>query len=164
MIALYLAIMEEDKTVEDHKILYVTPSNTFLLKESKDGKLIADMKSDWNTREMKWIFYPINNNNEIDKIGGTHWSLLIFNKTSNKYYHYDPIKGMNRKHAQALITNTNYKSKGSPKYIEMECPQQRNSFDCGIYIMLFIAELTSSTIAKSGAKITYTNEETATNF
>ena len=164
MIALHQVIMEEDKTVEDHGILYVTPSNTFLLKMDKDGKLIDDMKRDWNIRKMRWIFYPINNNNETDKVGGTHWSLLIFNRTGNKYYHYDPIKGMNREHAQALITNTKDNSNGGSDYIEMECPQQKNSFDCGIYTMLITAELTSNIIERSGPKIKYTNEETAINF
>ena len=46
----------------------------------------------------------------------------------------------------------------------MECPQQKNSFDCGIYTMLITAELTSNIIERSGPKIKYTNEETAINF
>ena len=46
----------------------------------------------------------------------------------------------------------------------MECPQQKNTFDCGIYTMLITAELTSNIIERSGPKIKYTNEETAINF
>merc|ERR1712243_279477 len=164
IIALHQVIVEEDRTVEKHGILYVTPSNTFLLKKSKEGKLIAEMKREWEIRKTKWIFYPINNNNETEKVGGTHWSLLIFNRTSNKYYHYDPIKGTNREHARVLIAKTKDSSKDDPIYIEMECPQQKNSSDCGIYVMLITAELTNNIIEESGSKLTYTNEETAINF
>ena len=51
----------------------------------------------------EWVLYHINNKEDTEKDSGTHWCLLLYRKT-NTYQHFDPIEGMNEKHAKRLIT------------------------------------------------------------
>ena len=71
---------------------------------------------------------------------------------------------MNKKHAQALLMNTKDKSKGLQEYKGIERQRQGNSFDCSIYIMLFIQELTHHIISKSELNIIYIDKEKVTNL
>ena len=129
IIALYLAFMNEDPTIHKTKILLVDPSTTFLLKECEEKKVLHDCKVDLKINEMEWIFYPINNNKNSETEGGTHWSLLMFCKKENKYFHFDPIMGKNTQHANKLVLNildmNNFSVKGLPEYEEVICPQQK---------------------------------------
>ena len=65
------------------------------------------------------------------------------NSRSKEFLHFDPIKGMNWKHAQEMVCKLNKIEKRIfPKKIkETECPRQTNSFDCGIYVVLFIKKI-----------------------
>ena len=46
---------------------------------------------------------PINDKDDPEKWdGGTHWSLIVYNRRDNVYLYFDPIKGMNENHARAL--------------------------------------------------------------
>ena len=54
--------------------------------------------------EKDWVFYPVSNNNLVNKPGGgTHWSLLVYSRANNVYYHHDPIYPTNEMHAVELI-------------------------------------------------------------
>ena len=168
IIALFLAFMREDPTLNDKKVLLVNPATAFLLKEFEDKKSVQDLKVELRINEMEWIFYPINDNLKADKVGGTHWSLLMFCKRENKYYHYDPIVGKNTEHAKKLVMNiidiSNFGTKGLPEYKDIICPQQENSFDCGPYIMLYIQELINNIITQKEGNRFYINREDATKF
>ena len=168
IISLYLAFMREDENTKDAKILFVNPSATYILKECADKKTMIDLKQDLRINEMEWVFYPINDNKNSDSVGGTHWSLLLFCKKENKYYHYDPIEGKNKDHAKELILNTldlnNFKLGALPEYRQVKCPKQENSYDCGPYIMLYIRELVNNIILeKETNRIHFTGNE-ATKF
>ena len=151
IIALFLAFMKEDTTMNANKILLVNPSSTFLLKECEDRKVVHDAKLDLKINEMEWVFYPINNNKKTDSVGGTHWSLLLYCKKDNTFYHFDPIEDKNTDHAKKLVINTidmnNFGRNGLPEYKDVACPQQVNTFDCGPYVMMCIQELTNNIIS-----------------
>ena len=168
IISLFLAFMREDKTMKEKGILLVNPSATFMLKECEDKRVVNDLKKDLRMNEMEWVFYPINNNKKSDNAGGTHWSLLLFCKKENKYYHYDPIEGKNNNHAKELVVNTldlnNFRSGGLPEYKEVKCLQQENSYDCGPYIMLYIREIVNNIIAGNALKRFHFNKDEATTF
>ncbi|CAL4237367.1 unnamed protein product, partial [Meganyctiphanes norvegica] len=122
--------MKEDTTMNANKILLVNPSSTFLLKECEDKKVVHDAKLDLKINEMEWVFYPINNNKKTDSVGGTHWSLLLYCKKDNTFYHFDPIEDKNTDHAKKLVINTidmnNFGRNGLPEYKDVVCPQQVN--------------------------------------
>ena len=166
IIAIFLAFMREDPTMNANKILLVNPTTSFLLKECENKKVVHDLKNELQINEMEWVFYPINNNEKTDSVGGTHWSLLMFCKKENKYYHYDPIEGMNKDHAKKLVINIidmcNFGAKGLPDYKEIKCPQQDNTFDCGPFVMLYIQKLTNYLISGKEPNIYKVHRDEAT--
>ena len=168
IISLFLAFMREDQKMKDAKILLVNPSTTYLLQESTDKNIVNDIKQDLRINEKEWVFYPINNNKKSDNVGGTHWSLLLFCRRENVYYHYDPIEGMNKDHARKLILNTldlnNFKLGGLPEHRQAKCPKQENSYDCGPYIMLYIREIVNSIIVRKETIMQDFNGNEATKF
>ena len=168
IISLFLAFMREDQTMKDKKILLVNPSATFILKECEDKKVVNDLKKDLRINEMEWVFYPINNNKKSDNAGGTHWSLLLFSKKENRYYHYDPIEGKNNNHAKELVVNTldlnNFRLGGLPEFKEIKSLRQENSYDCGPYIMLYIREIVNNIIAGNAHNSYFFNKDEATKF
>ena len=168
IISLFLAFMREDQTMKDKRILLVNPSATFMLKECDDRKTVNNLKKDLRINEMEWVFYPINDNKKSESAGGTHWSLLLFCKKENKYYHYDPIEGKNSDHAKELVVNTldlnNFGLGGLPEFKEIKSLRQENSYDCGPYIMLYIREMVNNIIAGNAHNRFFFNKDEATKF
>ena len=83
------------------------------------------------------MIFPINDKDDPEKgDGGTHWSLIVYNRRENVYLYFDPIKGMNAKNAKALHLNLidynsyqSYDNVGSlchylPPLVEVNCQRQ----------------------------------------
>ena len=51
----------------------------------------------------------------------------------------DSLNGFNRKNARKLVGKINQYLNGNeaPKFLETNCSQQENNFDCGAYAMIF---------------------------
>ena len=122
----------------DPSLLFIEPSVAHWLKHSikEDTQIALDsMQAD----QKENIFIPTCKRTDDDKEGGEHWSLLLYNKGNNTWFHMDPIKGYNSSVAQELIGNVNfYMFKGErPKFVEVTCTQQDNNYDCGPFVGLF---------------------------
>merc|ERR1712121_359886 len=86
------------------KILFVSPSITQLIRVSKDKRVTKDTLKGLQINEEDWVLFPVSNNNRVGMPGGgTHWSLLLYSRQKNVYYHHDPIHPMNDMHASELI-------------------------------------------------------------
>ncbi|CAL4060256.1 unnamed protein product [Meganyctiphanes norvegica] len=81
---------------------------------------------------------PVNDNNSAS-VGVNHWSLLIFSRHDDTWYHVDSNHGSNRKHARHLASKVNMYLNGNkqPNLTEIKFCQQNNSYDCGAYTMLY---------------------------
>ena len=64
---------------------------------------VVDLINKGDLTNKEYIMMPVNNNDDLEKDAGTHWSLLIYKKTDNKFYHYDSTNGINEKHAKKVI-------------------------------------------------------------
>ena len=122
----------------DPRLLFIEPSVAHWLKcSNKEETQVAldTMQAD----QKENIFIPICKRADDDKEGGEHWSLMLYNRDNNTWFHMDPIKGYNSAVAQNLINNINfYVFKGKrPKFIEVTCTQQDNNYDCGPFVGLF---------------------------
>merc|ERR1712179_598303 len=123
-------------------------SVTQIFRKSSEPGVVAKMVEDLKLKEMDYVFFPVNNNDNVDGEGGSHWSLLVYisDKRHVKFYHHAPISGANHRHANELIKNlskakTFFKSK--PKIEEVVVPEQVNGYDCGIYSDIYAGMLVS---------------------
>jgi len=107
--------------------------------------------------EKELIFMPINDNSDFKKAsGGSHWSLLVFNKAKMQFEYYDSAGIMNLSSAKATASKLGplLQSKGIPIFTIMEnCPQQQNMSDCGIYCLYFAEYLASAFMGKTDKSI-----------
>lgn len=107
------------------------------------------------------VFIPINNNQNPLSSGGSHWSLVVFNRSDETYYIYDSSNQCNIDFAKYTIkrmdpfvrTNSN---NCQMKVIEKSTPQQRNGYDCGVYVLA----ITESIAKHSGSDDNLFNEVT----
>jgi sentrin-specific protease 8 len=86
-----------------------------------------------------FIFFPINDSPSIDQAGGSHWSLLLYSKGQNKFFYLDSSADYNITHAQQVVNKVS-KYLGLTNQVHCQkvmVPQQNNSVDCGIYMLIF---------------------------
>ncbi|KAG8281109.1 SUMO1 sentrin specific peptidase 8 [Homalodisca vitripennis] len=101
--------------------------------------------------EKTLIFFPIYDlQQKVDKLdpedtknlykqNGSHWSLLVFVRSIEKFLYFDSSGTYNIKHAQEIANKVqNYVGtvRTIPFHI-VSVPQQPNSVDCGVYLTLF---------------------------
>ena len=140
---------EANNTRERIKI--IGPAMTYLLQKEDSKSTIKQHKKELNLNNHEWVIYTINNNSDPEKgDGGTHWSLLIYRKKDNKYIYFDSVKEVNLRHVKELITNLavdneSFGMNGDlPTYKVAKCKQQNNSFDCGIFVMVYMSAIISN--------------------
>lgn len=66
--------------------------------------------------------------NETD---GCHWSLLVFEKSKDTFYHFGSIQGYNIKQAKKIANNINPTS----QVIDVPTLQQANNYECGLHVI-----------------------------
>ena len=104
MINISFAIKQNEVNKTTDKIIFVSPAITQLIRKSKDKIDIKETIKNLKINEKDWVFYPVSNNDQVNKPGGgTHWSLLVCCKVKNVYYHHDPIYPTNGMHAVELV-------------------------------------------------------------
>lgn len=152
IIAFYFEYLENDfLTAQDRrKILLVSPQVTQCLKLApieEAGSFLEPLKA----RQKKYIFFPLNDN-ESDRAGGTHWSLLVFSRPENKFYCFDSLSPFNDSVAERMFeilkTALNLPM---ASYEKKSSKQQANTYDCGIHVLINVDEIL--TIILDGGEI-----------
>ena len=150
IISLFIKKLESSNkdALENNKILMIEPAIVQLL-QLQEKKYVKEQKEHLNMTNYDWILFPISNRKNPDEgDGGEHFSLAIFNKKEHRFLHFDPVNGCNRRNALDLMTNlidsecvieedNVYKL---PDFEEVECEKQQNGFDCGPFVMGYMAE------------------------
>lgn len=97
----------------------------------------------------KVIFFAVNDN-ESPRAGGTHWSLLVFSRSEEMFFSFDSMKGLNRTATKKIVDRL---KEGldcpTANFIEPECTQQVNCYDCGIFLLVSV-ETTADYFTKHG--------------
>ncbi|KAK1137499.1 hypothetical protein K0M31_002005 [Melipona bicolor] len=152
IIGFYFEYLNETLNKNGKKELYfISPELTQLLKmtDSSQYNIFLDPL---NVSECKCILFPLNNCDRKDAAGGSHWSLLIFCKQDKTCYHFDSSKGYNgniaAKFAKNIMNCVLYKDE-SNKFVDIDCPQQDNGYDCGVYV-LCLADVITKHVLKTG--------------
>lgn len=121
-------------------ISLVPPSIAFWIMNCPDTESLRDFIEPLKLPEKRLVIFPINNNDDVEQAeGGTHWSLLAYEKTSNVFVHHDSCGGLNsyyaRKLYKAVVGFMSSSNSARVQYIECHgSPQQENAYDCGLYV------------------------------
>lgn len=108
-----------------------------------------------NIRSAKYLFIPVNDSTTVDILdgkkqlkndNGSHWSLLVYEKSTNKFYYYDSIKNYNMKAAKSLAEKCSaFLSNSTDEKAVIETvdnsPQQQNTYDCTIYTVIITEQV-----------------------
>jgi sentrin-specific protease 8 len=124
----------------DDGLIFICPSVMHMMKflTAEDFGVLGDLK----LNKKNLVLMPINNN-ETEGVGGSHWALLCFHRSENRFYFYDSCNNFNLGCAKAvtgkMVDALEVKNTTS-LHIEQSTPQQANGTDCGLH-MLLMAEL-----------------------
>jgi len=142
----------------DRVCLLMEPSITFTAASLQQPEVLRDMLSVRRVRdepslaelllERDVVLFPINDNDNPEQVGGSHWSLLCYRRLRGRggcFEHYDSCGVHNIEEAKAvarcfeslLEPSSNTPSK---RIMPMRSPKQVNGYDCGVYV-LAIADL-----------------------
>lgn len=116
-------------------VILVDPIVSSLVKH--DIKSATHHLSCLEVQTKTFIVLPVNNNCQEKE--GTHWSLLLYDKIHEVFWHFDSLEGTNREHAVQLANNLKLflGVNGEVEFFEVECPQQSNGYDCGCFALYF---------------------------
>ncbi|XP_011504795.1 PREDICTED: sentrin-specific protease 8-like [Ceratosolen solmsi marchali] len=138
IIGFYFEFLEDKYEALMPEALFVCPELTQLLKVTASNEYSA-LLDPIKAKEKNWIFFPLNDCSSLERPGGTHWSLLVFSKVEKSCFHYDSSRGLNTSIAKDLSKKIMHYLLGNSdgNFIEIDCPQQDNSYDCGLFVLYF---------------------------
>ena len=99
---------------------------------------------------------PINDKEDkFQAVGGSHWGLLVYNVEKDNFLYLDSMNNIisNTGSIAAKIKSVKNQKEFIENDVEIfqikEIPQQKNSYDCGMYVLVF-TEVISEFLGKGG--------------
>jgi len=140
--------------IEDHSaalpetVLLIEPATAFWLTVEEDPKDLDAAKKALRLHERELVLCPMTDSRDGSCAdAGTHWSLLVAwsitqgNKTTTcfRFAHYDTLSGgmFNKVHLAQAQTLACRLAGQQVQVFARPCPQQTNTWDCGVYVLLF---------------------------
>ena len=136
IISFYFEYLEIGRFRRHPALVFVHPQVTQCIKLSPTTELSVFLEPLLSNR-CKFIFFALNDNEETEVSGGSHWSLLVFSGPEKTIFHFDSSRGTNHEQAMEfgakLFNYLGLSSFGS--FREPLCLQQTNGYDCGIHVL-----------------------------
>ena len=119
-------------------VVLLPPSICFLLAQSQPDQ-VPDILKSLHIQGKDYILFPTNDHSSITTAGGSHWSLLVFERKSGKFRHYDSSQGRSSRLAATRLFRQVHETLApgiatSLSQVDL-MPQQENGYDCGIYVL-----------------------------
>jgi len=128
--------LSEQETFAGLDIAFVGPEVTQFMKVSPSTELVACLEP-LGLSSKKAVMWAVNNCASLDAPGGSHWSLLVYERKSQTFYHLDSSTGMNNLVAKELAKKAAKLVEAEQvSVVEMEVEQQTNGHDCGVFLLL----------------------------
>ncbi|XP_020786347.1 sentrin-specific protease 8 [Boleophthalmus pectinirostris] len=117
-------------------ITFISPEVTQFIKCASCPEELALFLEPLGLSSRRCVFLAVNDNSN-QTAGGTHWSLLVYHRGSNRFAHYDSQNGSNSVHARRIARKLEAFTGGGGRagFVEEQCPSQQNSYDCGMYVI-----------------------------
>lgn len=149
IIGFYFEYLNEQYRKDNNQLLFIGPEVAQLLK-MQDSSQYNIFLDPIEATSYDFIFFPINDCDSYEA-GGSHWSLLIYSRLEKMCYHFDSSSGINGSSAKKLARKLTkyFLEKQEKRYIEMDCPQQNNSYDCGLYVLCLADVISKHAIRNS---------------
>jgi sentrin-specific protease 8 len=132
LIGFWFEYLENDvfkTTTQDFCLVSPEVAHFIKLGSPDESKLFVELL---NLSAKDYVFLPVNNSTSYDCPGGSHWSLLVWCNKAQQFFHFDSMDGTNFGHASKTAKNLGLKS--VEKVVQVKCTQQKNGFDCGVFV------------------------------
>ncbi|KAL0735214.1 hypothetical protein Bca4012_011424 [Brassica carinata] len=130
----YLSTLHTSPTIS-----LIPPSIAFWISNCPDTESLKDFMKPLRLRDSVLVILPVNDNLDVELAGGgLHWSLLVYHKEANSFFHHDSFMGSNRWSARQLYQAVSPFVSDGDAAAYRECsdtPQQKNGYDCGVYLL-----------------------------
>lgn len=126
--------------VRSKGVTFVSPEVGQLIKLFTDSSELSMILEPIGMKEKDYVMIPVNDNEE-NSIGGSHWSLLVYEANSLTFTHFDSCFGFNNNAASTLAKRLSPLLRGTSqttKFVEGLSPRQDNGYDCGVYVISFV--------------------------
>lgn len=135
-------------------VVFISPEVTQFIKCASSMDELALFLEPLALSSRRWVFLAVNDNSN-QTAGGTHWSLLLYHHSNNRFAHYDSQNGSNSLHAKRIAHKLEPFVGSSSKalFVEEQCPSQQNSYDCGMYVMCVCEALCERVRAEGSARL-----------
>ncbi|XP_050298223.1 sentrin-specific protease 8-like [Anthonomus grandis grandis] len=145
IISFYFEYLETEFFKGNNDLLFVSPEVTQCIKISPQRELDVFLHPLLEEKHPKFIFFALNDNEQTEYSGGSHWSLLAFSRPEKTMFHYDSSRGSNESQALELAEKV-LKYFGlsiEGRFEEVSSLQQNNGYDCGIHVLCNTEQLAS---------------------
>ncbi|KAJ0001842.1 hypothetical protein NQD34_001638 [Periophthalmus magnuspinnatus] len=139
-------------------IAFISPEVTQFIKCASCSEELALFLEPLGLSSRRWVFLAVNDNSN-QTAGGTHWSLLVYQRSSHRFAHYDSQNGSNSGHARRIAHKLEpFVGAGRRAvFVEEQCPSQQNSYDCGMYVICISEALCESIRAEASPRLSETS-------
>ncbi|KAJ1924941.1 hypothetical protein IWQ60_004880 [Tieghemiomyces parasiticus] len=140
VIEFYYEYLERRFLTRHPEVLLLRPAMAHLLAHGPAGDtgLAEALPANLHRREL--IFVPVNDSTELTRIGGTHWSLLVFARADRTFYYYDTLGKYNLAAAQLAVRKlSHWTGCEASRFRTMKVAQQKSAQagDCGVFVIMF---------------------------
>ncbi|KAJ3026322.1 UNVERIFIED_CONTAM: transcriptional regulator swi6 [Siphonaria sp. JEL0065] len=124
----------------------VSPSVVHLLSHVDQLDFAQAIAEPLKLSKMDIVFLPVNDSEDIEAPGGSHWSLLVFSRPDHSFFYYDSMSKFNLKAAQRVREKfwpllRRHATEGPAYFQEMDIQRQMNGHDCGVYVISIAEQL-----------------------
>uniref|UniRef100_UPI00398E4AE5 sentrin-specific protease 8 n=1 Tax=Pristiophorus japonicus TaxID=55135 RepID=UPI00398E4AE5 len=115
---------------------FISPEVTQFIKCAASQEELAIFLEPLALAQKSLVFLAVNDNS-VQSAGGSHWSLLLYSRDQNCFSHHDSYSNMNASHARQIAGKLQrfLGTKSEVPLVEESAPVQKNSYDCGMYVI-----------------------------
>jgi sentrin-specific protease 8 len=138
----------ENETFAGSNIAFVGPEVAQFMRVAAEGEVAACLEP-LGLAARAAVLLAVNNCQDPTRPGGSHWSLLVFVRKDNAFYHLDSSGDMNALAARELAARVGRVAGGGGTVTTVAVAQQGNGSDCGVHCLLH-AERVARHLAAGG--------------